>query len=225
MRRAGIVVFILWCLGVMIIGGSLYAKGLYVRDRVNVPLKRSPVENSQVIGMASTNDYLTVLEENGEWIKVTTPDGQEGWVSARLLTTETPRALIIGQLNEKLRASSDTIKALEEQNKALTKENRELQENIGALSSDVGKSKEEYDKLRAASTTYLQLKAEYDKLVDADKAKDRKIDALTKENSQYKTSERIKFTFMGGGFILIGMVLGGMLQAVRSKPRKSGYKM
>ena len=30
--------------------------------------------------MANTNDYLEVKEENGEWVKVTTPDGQEvGW--------------------------------------------------------------------------------------------------------------------------------------------------
>lgn len=209
----------------MIIGGSLYAKGLYVRDRVNVPLKRSPSESSQVIGMASTNDYLTVQEEEGDWIKVSTPDGQEGWVSERLLTTETPRALIITQLNEKLRASSDAIKAMEEQNKTLAKENRELQYNISSLSSDVGKSKEEYDKLRSASTTYLELKTQYDKLVSEATIKDRKIDELTKENSRYKTSERIKFTFMGGGFILLGMILGGMLQTVRSKPRKSGYKM
>lgn len=225
MRRAGIAVSILCCLVCMTIGGSLYAKGLYVRDRVNVPLKRAPSENSQVIGMASTNDYLTVQEENGEWTKVTTPDGQEGWVSARLLMTETPRALIIGQLNEKLRASSDTIKTLEEQNKTLAKENRELQNNIGSLSTDVGRSKEEYDKLRTASTTYLELKAEYDKLLNEDKVKARRIDELAKENTRFKTSERIKFTFMGGGFILIGMILGGMLQAVRSRPRKSGYKM
>ncbi|HQP31726.1 MAG TPA: hypothetical protein PLB81_10390 [Deltaproteobacteria bacterium] len=41
------------------------ARGLYVRDRVNIPLKRNANENSQVIGMASTNDYLDVKEEGG----------------------------------------------------------------------------------------------------------------------------------------------------------------
>lgn len=225
MRKAWIVVSILCFLGCMVIDSGVYAKGLYVRDRVNVPLKRAPGENSQVIGMASTNDYLTVKEESGEWIKVTTPDGQEGWVSARLLTTETPRALIIEQLNEKVRELSDTIKTLQEQNKTVEKENRDLKYNVGALSSDVGKSKEDYDKLREASTTYLELKADYDKLVNDDKAKSAKIEELAKENSRFKTSERAKFTFVGGGFILIGIILGGILQSLRSKPHRSGYKM
>jgi len=201
------------------------ARGLYVRDRVNIPLKRNANENSQVIGMASTNDYLEVKEEGGEWVKVTTPDGQEGWVPVRLLTTETPRALIIEQLNEKLKAYADNVKSLQDQNKVLEKENRELKFQVSSLSSDVDKSKSDYDNLKEASTTYLDLKADYDKLVAADKERIRRLEALSKEYSRLRTSERVKFTFVGGGFIVIGIILGGMLQTLRGKPKKSGYKM
>ncbi len=195
------------------------ARGLYVRDRVNIPLKRNASENSQVIGMASTNDYLEVKEEGGEWVKVTTPDGQEGWVPVRLLTTETPRALIIEQLNDKMKAYAENLKAVQDQNKALEKENRELKFQVGSLTSDVDKSKSDYVNLREASTTYLDLKADYDKLVAADKERIRKLDELTKEYSRLKTSERVKFT------IVIGVILGGVLQNLRGKPKKSGYKM
>lgn len=201
------------------------ARGLYVRDRVNIPLKRNASENSQVIGMASTNDYLEVKEEGGEWVKVTTPDGQEGWVPVRLLTTETPRALIIEQLNDKMKAYAENLKAVQDQNKALEKENRELKFQVGSLTSDVDKSKSDYVNLREASTTYLDLKADYDKLVAADKERIRKLDELTKEYSRLKTSERVKFTIVGGGFIVIGVILGGVLQNLRGKPKKSGYKM
>jgi SH3 domain protein len=201
------------------------ARGLYVRDRVNIPLKRNANENSQVIGMASTNDYLEVKEEGGEWVKVTTPDGQEGWVPVRLLTTETPRALIIEQLNDKLKAHADNLKGLQDQNKVLEKENRELKFQVGSLSTDVDKSKNDYVNLREASTTYLDLKADYDKLEAVDKERVRKLEDLSKECSRLKTSERVKFTFVGGGFIVIGIILGGMLQTLRGKPKKSGYKM
>ncbi len=201
------------------------ARGLYVRDRVNIPLKRNANENSQVIGMASTNDYLEVKEEGGEWVKVTTPDGQEGWVPVRLLTTETPRALIIEQLNDKMKAYAENLKAVQDQNKALEKENRELKFQVGSLTSDVDKSKSDYVNLREASTTYLDLKADYDRLVAADKERVRKLDELSKEYSRLKTSERVKFSLVGGGFIMIGIILGGLMQTLRGKPKKSGYKM
>lgn len=206
-------------------GQAVFARGLYVRDRVSIPLKRSPSENAQVVGMAGTNDYLTIQEEGVEWVKVTTPDGQQGWVPERMLSTETPRALIIDQLNEKLRIMGTTLKTVQEQNQVLAKENRELKSNVNTLSTDVGKSKEDFDKLKEASTTYLQLKADYDKLADDNQAKAARLEELGKENSRLKTSERVKFTFAGGGFILLGIILGGMLQSVRSRPRKSGYKI
>ncbi|HQP31727.1 MAG TPA: TIGR04211 family SH3 domain-containing protein [Deltaproteobacteria bacterium] len=152
-------------------------------------------------------------------MKVTTPDGQEGWVPVRLLTTETPRALIIEQLNDKMKAYAENLKGLQDQNKVLEKENRELKFQVGSLTSDVDKSKSDYVNLREASTTYLDLKADYDKLVAADKERIRKLDELTKEYSRLKTSERVKFT------IVIGVILGGVLQNLRGKPKKSGYKM
>jgi SH3 domain protein len=218
-------VFLLCALIVLSMEYGLYAKGLYVRDRVNLPLKKSPSENSQVMGMANSNDYLDVKEESGDWVKVTTPDGQEGWVATRLLTSETPKALIVEQLNEKVKSLANTIDALQERNKILEKENRELKYSVSNLNTAIGKSKGEYDNLKQASSTYLELKEFHEKLVSADQAKTKQMEALTKENSSLKTSERLKFTLVGGGFIIIGMILGIMLQSVRLKPKRSGYKL
>jgi SH3 domain protein len=177
------------------------------------------------MGMANSNDYLDVKEESGDWVKVTTPDGQEGWVATRLLTSETPKALIVEQLNEKVKSLANTIDALQERNKILEKENRELKYSVSNLNTAIGKSKGEYDNLKQASSTYLELKEFHEKLVSADQAKTKQMEALTKENSSLKTSERLKFTLVGGGFIIIGMILGIMLQAVRLKPKRSGYKL
>ena len=143
----------------------------------------------------------------------------------RLLTTETPRALVIDQLNEKLKSMADNVKTLQEQNKTLEKENRELKYQVSTLSTGMGKSKEEYDKLKDASSTYLDLKADYDKLVSEDKVRSKKMEELAKESSRLKTSERVEFTIVGGIFILIGIFLGGMFQSLRSKPKKAGYRL
>jgi SH3 domain protein len=220
--------WIIYLLGTILLLSAIadaQARGLYVRDRMNVHLRRSASERAQVIGMANINDYLEVKEEEGDWVKVVTPDGQEGWVASRLLTTDTPRALIIDQLNEKIKAYTDKLKVIQEQNKILEKDNRELKFQVSSLSSEVNKSKNDFTSLKDSSATYLDLRADFDKLVAEDKERIKKIDLLTKECSRLKTSERVKFTFVGGGFIVIGIILGGMLQTLRGKPKKSGYKM
>ncbi|MGC9324298.1 MAG: TIGR04211 family SH3 domain-containing protein [Desulfomonilia bacterium] len=204
--------------------GPLHAKGMYVRDWITISLRTGPSEGARVIGMANTNDYLEVLEEQGEWIRVKTPSGKEGWVQDRYLTTQTPKALIIDQLNEKVQSLTETNRALEEENKQLQKDNRERNFKVSSLTKEIEKAKQGYEELKVASSEYLELKKTYEALLSESQTHAGKIDLLSRENQRLKTSERIVFTLIGGGFIILGMIIGFFLQIIRSRPKKTGYK-
>jgi len=46
-----------------------------------------------------------------------------------------------------------------------------------------------------------------------------------KENRELKLSERIKFTLIGGGFIILGLVLGFAINLLKGKSRQTGYRL
>ena len=184
------------------------AKGLYVRDWITISVRTSPYETAKMIGLANTNDFLEVIDETEEWTKVRTPEGKEGWVQNRYLTKQTPKALLIDQLNEKVKSLSEDNQTLREENKQLQKEHRERNYKISSLTKEVDKVKKEYTDLESSSSEYLELKKNYDALQAEYTAHAQKMEALAKENSRLKTSDRLIFTFIGGGFIIVGLVIG-----------------
>jgi len=201
-----------------------FAKGLYVRDWVTITVRTSPSPEARILAMANTNEFLEIIEEQGEWSKVRTPKGKVGWVLNRYLTSNTPKALIVSQLSEKVKSQADIISELREDNKRLGKESQKLKFGISGLNTKIGRLTKDYEDLKKASTTYLELKAAHDKLLEETKVKDMKMEEISKENQRLKTSERLAFTFIGGGFIIFGLLIGIFIQSLRSRPKKSGYK-
>ncbi len=200
------------------------AKGVYIRDWITISVRSTPSEAARTIGLGNTNDFLEVIEEQEDWTKVRTPEGKEGWVQNRYLTKQTPKALIIDQLNEKVKSLTENNLTLREENKQLQKENRERSYKMSSSSKEIEKIQKDYEDLKTASSDYLELKKAYEKLQQENIGQTEKVDLLAKENSRLKTSERLIFTLIGGAFIIIGLVIGVLLQLMRARPKKAGYK-
>ncbi len=205
--------------------GMLEAKGYYVKERVTLTLKKFPGDSSPAAGFASSDDYLEVRDQSGNWVKVVTPKGIEGWASVSYLTNESPRSLIIEQLNAKIASQNDSVRMFQETNKALEKENRELKYKLSRSALEIQKEKNSFQKLKDASSDYLNLEQSYSKLTETDKLKSKKIEELSKENRELKISERVKFTLIGGGFIILGLVLGFAINLLKGKSRQTGYRL
>lgn len=200
------------------------AAGMYVRDWISAAVREAPHENAKIVGGAETNDYLEIFEGRTDWSKVKTPKGIEGWVQNRYLTRQTPKALIIDQLNEKIKSLTDQNLTLKEENSQLQRESRDRNYRMSGFSREIEDAKKQYETLKLESNDYLTLKKNYDDLQAQHKATSEKMALLARENSRMKTSERLIFTLVGGGFIIIGLVIGTLLQFFRAKPKKGGYK-
>jgi SH3 domain protein len=200
------------------------AAGLYVREGASVPVREAPYENSRITGLASQSDYLEIFEGRGDWLRVKTPKGEEGWVPSRNLTRQMPKTLIVDQLNEKIKSLSQENLTLQEENSQLQKENRERSYRISGVSKEVEDARKQYETLKLESGQYLDLKNRYLTLQAQYKEVSLKLDQATRENNKLKTSDRIIFTLVGGAFIVMGIVVGTLLQIMRAKPKKGGYK-
>lgn len=225
MMKKGMILMALLTVLLMVFCGMLEAKGYYVKERVTLSLKKFPGDSSPAVATANSDDYLEVRDQSGTWVKVMTPKGVEGWTSISYLTNESPRSLIIEQLNAKMASQDDSLRTLQETNKALEKENRELKYKLSNSAVEILKAKNAFQKLKEASSDYLNLEGSYNKLTEAEKLKSRQLDDLTRENKKLKLSERVKFTLIGGGFIILGLVLGYAINLLRGKSRQTGYKL
>jgi SH3 domain protein len=200
------------------------AAGLYVKDGASVPVREAPYENSRITGMATQNDYLVIFEGRGDWLRIKTPKGEEGWVQSRFLTRQMPKTLVMDQLNEKIKTLTEENLALQEENTQLQKENRERSYKISGASKELDDARKQFELLKQESSQYLDLKSRYLALQGQFREASEKLEQTTRENNRLKTSERLVFTLVGGGFIVIGLVVGTLLQFMRTKPKKGGYK-
>lgn len=214
-----------WLLFMAVPMQILYAAGLYVREGSSAAVREAPYSNAKIIGMAESNDYLEIFETQGEWSRIKTPKADEGWVQNRILTKQMPRVLIINQLNEKIKALTQENMTLQEENTQFQRDNRERTFKMSGASREIEDIKQQYENLKLESSQYLDLKNRYTTLQKQFKETSDTMDKLTRENSRLKTSERLIFTLLGGGFIIIGLVIGSLLQMFRGKPKKGGYKL
>ena len=196
----------------------LHAKGMYVRDWIVITLRSAPNETSSSMGTASTNEHVEVLEEGKGWMRIQTKDGKEGWVAGRFLSAQPPKKLYLRQTEEKLTA--------------LQVENMRLRGLIsGRTSSGVaspGAAQPGQQGIvvppEVAFSDCPKLKGDYDKLMRESQEYSKKLSIIDAENNRLKTSERLIFTFIGGIFIILGILIGLFVQMVRARPKKQGYK-
>ena len=204
---------------------AVLARGLYIRDWISVPVRVAPLDGAREVTMASSNDFVEILEVKPQWAMIRTPAGKVGWVRDRYLTDKMPKALLIEQLGLKVNQQTDAINRLNEENKQLQKENREQKYQISTLSRGVDSARKEVENIKTASSTYLDLKADYDKLKSAGTARDEKLVRLEDENRRLKTSQRVQFVLLGGLLVIFGFVVGVLLQSLRLKPKKPGFRL
>lgn len=146
-------------------------------------------------------------------------NGKEGWVVSRYLTKQTPKTLAADKLKEQVKTLNDQVSALKEENRKLQRENKSL-----SSSDELQALRHEYERLQEESGEYVKLKERNEELEKLSKESSARIEELTRENNRMKTSERLVFTLLGGGFIGVGIVLGAALQAFRGRPKKAGYR-
>ena len=218
-RRTQAVAVVVWLVLMAAPFGGAYAAGMYVRDWITITVRTEPSEGAKIISVAKSNDYLEILKEGEDWSRVKAPDGREGWVMSRYLTKQMPKTLMADRLKKQVKSLTEQVAALKKENDRLLKENKSLNssEELQAL-------RLEYERLQQESGEYTEMKKRNDELEARYKADAGAIERLTRENNRMKTSERLIFTLLGGGFIGVGLVVGMVLQVFRGRPKKAGYR-
>lgn len=100
---------------------------VYVNDELRVGVRPKPSSRSNATSVVITGMRLEVLEKRGNYLRIRTDKGDEGWVKKTYTTTQAPAAVRLKKLQQQLQ-SQQAPQQDPEENKALRKEISSLNE-------------------------------------------------------------------------------------------------
>jgi len=195
------------------------AESRYITDQMEITVRTGPGTDRKIIAMAKSAEKDELLEAGQEWSLVRLPDGKEGWVISRFLSSLVPVRLLYQQLQEKHTAQSERNSTLEEENKSLSEENRQLAETLQATQSELTELKQNYDTLKNDSAEFLKIKSEFDRTSAQLTEQTEKSQDLERELSHKAMNHNIKWFLAGAGVLIVGILVG--MTSKRQRRRSS----
>ncbi|MGA9176364.1 MAG: TIGR04211 family SH3 domain-containing protein [Desulfobacterales bacterium] len=213
---------------------SVFADTRYVSDRLIISVRDGLNQDAAVLGYIETGTPVDVLEEKEDFLKIKTEDGIEGWVRAQYIVSEKPKALIIENLKNDIKALNEEFENLKNgqgsDSTTLLKTKKMYQDKIQELEKEVDINQKFAAK---AKSDFIQLDKKYTNLLNHSKNAEElisQVDELKKLNAELNTqvkslrknrknplkSDRIQLFIAGAGVLLFGFILGG---SARKKKR------
>lgn len=78
------------------------AETVYVSDRFEIGVHENTELDSIILAVIPSGTALTVVDRDGGYVEVTTPDGIKGWVDARYIVSDKPGVASVGAHDAKL---------------------------------------------------------------------------------------------------------------------------
>jgi len=204
-----------------------FAYTAYVTDSFKITLRTGPSTGNKIVALLPSGQRLEVIKTQGDWSNVKVlgkgEPAPEGWVLTRYIVerlpwkrqAETFRAENL-RLKDKLNEAQKNLAEVQRANEDLKKE---LEDTKKAL-KDV---RERYKSLRQGASEYLKLKKEYSHIKGELEKSQATIDRLTRENNQYRYSEKKKWFALGALVLLCGLLIGIVIGRQQRKRRSYFY--
>lgn len=198
---------------------SLWAKSMYITDRIEVGLRSGTGIEQRIITMLKTGDRVEVLEGDKNWSKVKLPDGTMGWLATRFLVDQVKPAPSfdpkfqeelqrLKEANQNLGRERDLL--IQEKNKLLheTEEERKLTQTL------------RQEKNKPPSHELTELKTKNDQLNKEINLYKKQVAEFAEKGKGPRNEEQIKWFLAGSAVLFIGLLLGWFISRNRRKTHR-----
>ena len=209
-------------IGLLTLPAVSRAETVYVSEDFEITLRTGPGTDRKIIALVQSGKALEMLEKGEEWSMVRAPNGKEGWVLNRYLTTAQPCAMVLERVRGQYDALSDKYNALKEQFDALDSEKKVTDADLSQSQKERDELSQSFERLKKESADYLKLKKRSEEVTAALEAEKTRSAKLDEENMQMKRSRIIQWVLTGGGIMLVGFFIG-LFSSSRRKSRSSLY--
>jgi SH3 domain protein len=195
----------------------LWAKTMYITDRIELSLRSGTGLEYRTLTMVKTGDRVEVLESDKNWSKVKLANGTVGWVNTFFLVDQIKAAV---PSDSKIQ---DELRGLKEANQNLVREKEILIQEKNSLLKEVEEAKnqthpQEKNSRISHELTALKLKNEQlDKEVALYK---KQIEQFSQKETGGGTEEKVKWFLIGSVVLVMGLLLGWLMSRSRRKPHR-----
>lgn len=198
---------------------SLWAKSMYITDRIEVGLRSGTGIEQRIIAMLKTGDRVEWLEGDKNWSKVKLSDGKIGWLATRFLVDQIrPVSSLDPKLQEELRKLKETNQDLVREKEGLIQEKNKLlqtSEELNKLSQTLQQQKNTH-----SSPDLTDIKNKNDQLSKEVAYYKKQIADLGHKEKGPINEDRIKWFLAGAAVLILGLLLGWFIARGRRKPHR-----
>jgi SH3 domain protein len=124
----------------MLYTATTMAETTFITDKIAVELFSSTFQRGVLITTVNSGATVDVIETDGDYAKIQTPDGQEGWLHTKYLSNEKPTQVSYLQLMAKHKQLEEELQQLKDQLKNSADANKE-KAVLGKIRNDLGRAK------------------------------------------------------------------------------------
>ncbi len=217
MMRLPIAIVLVMALAGFFLVGETEAGPMYVTDVLRLTLRSGPGAGGEIVGVITSGQTLEVVTESEKWSQVRLPDGREGWVPTRYLTSERTAELKLTRLQKLFDSQKEELAAIRLEAAELKKQNKILQTEITQQGRRAQEATKAYEALKEESAGFLKLKTEHQSTLEKASEQSSQVIGLEKELTRLETQRLVRWFLAGAGVLLIGFVIGFSARRQRRK--------
>lgn len=187
----------------------------YITDRLHITLRRGPGNEYKILKSLPSATPVEILERGERYLKVRLEDGEEGYVLTQYVSDEMPSVLVAERLRRERDRLGDRLKALEDKERALQAELTAAGGRLQRSESELRKTTEQFQVLRAGSEHVTEIMAERDRLRQENQDLQARLTVLKKDNARLLRTDIFRWFLAGAGVLWLGWLLG------RRPPKRS----
>jgi SH3 domain protein len=195
----------------------------YISDELKVPVRRGDTTKHKIIRFLQSGTAVVVLENSGDFSRVRTSDGQEGWVSTSdLMANPSARAQLAraGERVESLKTQRNELREEIRNQKAIIAEQQKANEQ---LQGDNEQLAQQLESLQKTAARPVQLEKENRTLTQDLESAQQRIAVLTKENQRLEDVSIREWFLVGGGVSIGSLILGLIITRIPWRRRKDDW--
>jgi len=203
---------------VCLFSASVYGETMYVSDILKLTLRTGPSIENKIISVLESGQVMEVIKFGDEWSRVQLPNGKEGWVLSRYLTTRETNNIKLERLEAKHKNLMIQAAELLEENNRLQRDNTKLSTEFKANQKQLAKIQTDYEALKAEAADFLTLKTNFNRATSQLAEQTAKANQLEEQVSSLEMNAYIKWLLAGSGVLIIGFLIGFSTKRQRRRP-------
>jgi SH3 domain protein len=206
---------LIWIASVWAVAATAAAETAYITDVIRVSVRSGPSNDQKFVAGVESGQMVDIVKAGEEWTLVRMPNGTEGYLLSRYLTSQPPAKFRFDQLQEKNKNLTGQVAGLMEENQRLKADNEKLTATIAAERQQIASLKSEFEAFKKEAAHVTELRAKYDASKAELAEKQEEIIRLENQAQELLNPKNIYWFLAGAGVLLAGFLFGFSIKRKR----------